>query len=119
MSTIGLEVFEKPINFENILNVRYNWFSQNYNKLIFSDNYSNVDLFLNFIENQSELIFGGPCSKYDDFIHLSAKSIQIKLLTKQFFWKNKINVYSGMCVYKCIFKRNIIILILDKNLIDW
>ena len=50
MSTIGLEVFEKPINFENILNVRNQLIFKNYNNFneLFSDNCLNDDLFLNY-----------------------------------------------------------------------
>ena len=50
MSTIGLEVLEKPINFENILNVRNQLIFKNCNKFIdlFSDNCPNDDLSLNY-----------------------------------------------------------------------
>ena len=50
MSTIGLEVFEKPINFENILNVRNQLIFKNYNKLInlFSDYCVIDDLFFRY-----------------------------------------------------------------------
>ena len=48
MSTIGLEVFEKPINFENILNVRNQLIFKNCNKFIdlFTDNCVNDELSL-------------------------------------------------------------------------
>ena len=50
MSTIGLEVFEKPINFQNILNVRNQLIFKNCNKFIdlFSDYCLNDDLSLGY-----------------------------------------------------------------------
>ena len=59
MSTISLEVFEKPINFENILNVRNQLIFKNCNKFIdlFSDNCLNDDLSLGYHKIQIKLIF--------------------------------------------------------------
>ena len=59
MSTIGLEVLEKPINFENILNVRNQLIFKNCNKFIdlFSDYCSNDELSLGYNQIQTKLNF--------------------------------------------------------------
>ena len=59
MSTIGLEVLKKPINFENILNVRNQLIFNNCNKFIdlFSDNCVNDELFFCSNQVQTKLNF--------------------------------------------------------------